>query len=96
VISKGSTKPDPTDRYTHLLKLKKLWQISGQEMFKANGFTALVEKYSETLPELTNKMLRLMGLDPLAFKVKSTLQSVIICGTGSSLKGSFSEDKGMF
>lgn len=63
-------------------------------MLKECGFTAQVEKYSDTLPELTNKMLRLMGLDPLVFKVKSTLQHVIICGTGSSAKFSFHENKG--
>jgi hypothetical protein len=81
------------------LKSKKLWTISGQELLTEHGFTALAEKYSETLPALTNKMLRLMGLDPFAFKVKSTLVSVIICGTGHShgsgtSKWSFVEDKG--
>jgi hypothetical protein len=78
-----------------------LWTISGQELLTEHGFTALAEKYSETLPALTNKMLRLMGLDPLVFKVKSTLDCVIICGTGHShdnwsgnLKWSFVEEKG--
>jgi hypothetical protein len=83
------------------LKSKKLWQISGQELLTKHGFTALAEKYSETLPALTNEMLCLMNLEPLAFKVKSTLVSVIICGTGQShdnrsgtSKRSFVEDKG--
>jgi hypothetical protein len=78
-----------------------LWPISGQELLTEHGFTALAEQYSETLPALTNKMLRLMGLDPFAFKVKSNLVSVIICGTGHSQdngsgtsKWSFVEDKG--
>ncbi|EFX73657.1 hypothetical protein DAPPUDRAFT_252924 [Daphnia pulex] len=102
-ISNGSNKPDQTDRSKHLLKSKKLWTISGQELLTEHGFTALAENYSETLPELTNKMLCLMGLDPTAFKMKSTLDSVIICGTGHShdnwsdtLKSALVEDKGPF
>jgi hypothetical protein len=50
---------------------------------------------------LSNKLLRLMGLDPFAFKLKSTLVSDIICGTGHSqdywsgtLKWDFVEDEG--
>jgi hypothetical protein len=72
-----------------------MWQSSNQESLKESGFFAQIEKYSETLPRLNNKMLRLMGLDPLAVKVKLTLQHVIICGTGSSVKFSFNENNGM-
>ena len=71
-----------------------MWQISGQEALEKNGLAAQVEKYSGTIPFLTNKMLRLMGVNPLSVEVKSTLQRVIICGTGSSVKFYSNENQG--
>ena len=71
-----------------------MWQISGQEALEKNCLAAQVEKYSGTIPFLTNKMLRLMGVNPLSVEVKSTLQRVIICGTGSSVKFYSNENQG--
>ena len=47
-----------------------------------------------TLPELTNKALKLMGLNLSGLEVKPILKNIFVCGTGGSVKFTHSSTSG--
>ena len=51
--------------------------------------------FDDVLPDLTSKVLLLMGLHPSHYEVKTVLQNIVTCGIGSSMKSYFDSTKGI-
>ncbi|KZS19456.1 Uncharacterized protein APZ42_014103, partial [Daphnia magna] len=89
-LVQAASKSSPEAKSSPCVKYGQMWQIRQCEALKAQS-----EKWSDLLPELTNKMLLLMGLNPLVVKVKTILRDFFICGTDGLAKFCFEEENGM-
>lgn len=88
-LVQAASKSSPEAKSSPCVKYGQMWQIRQCEALKAQS-----EKWSDLLPELTNKMLLLMGLNPLVVKVKTILRDFFICGTDGLAKFCFEEENG--
>uniref|UniRef100_A0A0P6F5X7 Uncharacterized protein n=1 Tax=Daphnia magna TaxID=35525 RepID=A0A0P6F5X7_9CRUS len=90
-LVQAASKSSPEAKSSPCVKYGQMWQIRQCEALKAQS-----EKWSDLLPELTNKMLLLMGLNPLVVKVKTILRDFFICGTDGLAKFHFEEENAGF
>ncbi|XP_057371844.1 uncharacterized protein LOC130692785 [Daphnia carinata] len=90
-LVRDASKSSPKAGNSSYVKYGQMWQISNCEALQAQS-----SKLSDFLPELTNKMLLLMGLNPLVVKVKTILRDFFICGTDGFAKFNFKEDNAGF
>ena len=69
-----------------------LWEIDDSEIIQEDASSK--HFLQKTLPELTNKVVKQMGLNLLGLEVKPILKNLFVCGTGGSVKFTHSSTNG--